>query len=203
MNVKELIDKYNLTEEHAKAIVDEHKQSLEGFVPLSRLNQEIEKTKAEKARADEVESKIKELDEHRGTTEELVSKVEELNQKIKEEKEEYNKKVDSISKRSAVTLALLGKEKRPLEKALPTLLEAYDLESIKLDKDGNIVSGFNEQDERISEDFSFCYPQTAEAPKGGVVVKGEGEPRDASSSTSVPKKADLILNKLLKETKQK
>ena len=193
MKKQELIDKYGLTEEIAGKIETDILENMKDFVPKSRLDQEIEKTKTERKRADGLQASLKELEEYKGTTEGMQAKLDELKATSEQEKKAYEENLERIAKRSAVTLKLLSKETKPFDKAMNTLLEAYDLSKIKVDKDGNITSGFDEQDAEITENMSFCYP----APEKGAKIKVSGSTPPDGDKSDTPKQAEAMMAKLL------
>lgn len=199
MKKQELIDKYGLTEEIASKIEVDLLEGMKDFVPKSRLDQEIEKTKAERTRADGLQSSLKELEDYKGTTEGLQAKLDELKTTREQEKKQYEDSIAHIAKRNAVTLKLLSKETRPIDKAMNTLLEAYDLSKIKLDKDGNIAGGFDEQDAEITENMSFCYP----APEKGAKIKVSGSTPPDGDKSDTPKQAEAMMAKLLNQLPNK
>jgi hypothetical protein len=166
MTLDQLI-KLDITDEQAKKVLELYKEKLKDFVPTHRLSEEVEKTKTEKARADSLEEQIEELSKFKGTSEELKAEVDSLKSSLTETKTEYQKQLDKARKVSAVRLKLMTKETPPSEKALGVLLEQYSLDDIKLDDTGEIVSGFDEQDKTISEEFDFCYPKSPD-----IRVKG-------------------------------
>jgi hypothetical protein len=195
MKKQELIDKYGMTEEVASKIEADLMEGMKDFVPKSRLDQEIEKTKAERTRADGLQTSLKELEDYKGTTEGMQAKLDELKTTREQEKKQYEESIDRIAKRNAVTLKLLSKETRPIDKAMNTLLEAYDFSKIKLDKDGNIVDGFDEQDANITENMSFCYP----APEKGAKIKVSGSTPPDGDKSDTPKQAEAMMAKLLNQ----
>lgn len=189
MDLNTLIE-IGITDELAKKVLELHKEKLKGFIPQHRLNEEIEKTKAEKERADELSAQIDELSQFKGTSEELKAQVATLTEEMRVSKEKYIEEMQKSQKMAALRLQLMTKDVPPSEKALGTLISQYNLDSIKLNDKGEITAGFKEQDETISKEFDFCYPNAPEFTVSG------NDPDKKTKKSSGATEADAFFDSL-------
>lgn len=101
---------------------------------LAQAKSELDLTKSE---FDNMNSKIEELSKHTNTTDELKAQLEETNNKYKAYESETEKRLTNVQKKHAIEKGLRDANANP--DVLDILVDKFDLDSIQLDNENNIV----------------------------------------------------------------
>lgn len=136
-----------LTEEQAEKVLAKYVN----MIPKHRFDEVNEEKKELKNQLEERDAQLKELKAKASGNEELTAKITELEKLNKATKEEYEAKMATLRKETAIELALKD-EKAKNVKAVKALL---DLEKVSLDGD-NLI-GLDEQLKSLKETDSYLF----------------------------------------------
>lgn len=168
MNQKELIE-LGLSEDQAKKVLELHKTTLDGkYEPKERNQQLREKVKELEQTIAEKDKVIEESSKANKSVEELETKIRELEEQSKQKDQENAKKISEMQMNTALKSALAGKVH---DVALTMTL--FDTSKIKLNDDGAITEGFDEQLEALAKEKAYLFKQD-EPPAPGVKLFGKG-----------------------------
>ena len=162
-------------QEVATKIVAAHKAVIEGnFIPKSRFDEVNNEAKTLKTQVSERDKQITELSKFKGTAEELAEKV-------KAKDDEFKASLEKERKLNAVKFDLLADAKHvPHDVAMVTSL--INMDNIKLDDTGKIVSGLSEQKETIIKDKGFMFKAAEQTKKSPFTFVGSKPKEDNGGS---------------------
>lgn len=163
MKLQELVE-LGLTEEQAQAVVGKYVNML----PKSRFDEVNEAKKALEEQLSTYENQLNELKNNANGNEELQAQIQALQESNSSLKTEYEQKIVQERLNAALKLQLNGKVHDT-----DLALSLINRESIKLDENGNIVEGLEEQVSSLKETKGFLFvPETVEAPKTEPSLQG-------------------------------
>jgi len=146
MNKEQLME-LGLTEEQADKVLAKYVN----MIPKHRFDEVNEEKKELKNQLDERDAQLKELKTNASGNEELTAKITELEELNKTTKEDYEAKMATLRKETAIEL-LLKDQKAKNIKAVKALL---DLEKVTLD--GGKLIGLEEQLKSLKESDSYLF----------------------------------------------
>lgn len=146
MNKEQLME-LGLTEEQADKVLAKYVN----MIPKHRFDEVNEEKKELKNQLDERDAQLKELKTNASGNEELTAKITELEELNKTTKEDYEAKMATLRKETAIEL-LLKDQKAKNIKAVKALL---DLEKVTLD--GEKLIGLEEQLKSLKESDSYLF----------------------------------------------
>ena len=146
MNKEQLME-LGLTEEQADKVLAKYVN----MIPKHRFDEVNEEKKELKNQLDERDAQLKELKAKASGNEELTAKITELEELNKTTKEDYEAKMATLRKETAIEL-LLKDQKAKNIKAVKALL---DLEKVTLD--GEKLIGLEEQLKSLKESDSYLF----------------------------------------------
>ncbi len=146
MNKEQLME-LGLTEEQADKVLAKYVN----MIPKHRFDEVNEEKKELKNQLDERDAQLKELKTKASGNEELTAKITELEELNKTTKEDYEAKMATLRKETAIEL-LLKDQKAKNIKAVKALL---DLEKVTLD--GEKLIGLEEQLKSLKESDSYLF----------------------------------------------
>lgn len=146
MNKEQLLE-LGLTEEQADKVLAKYVN----MIPKHRFDEVNEEKKELKNQLDERDAQLKELKTKASGNEELTAKITELEELNKTTKEDYEAKMATLRKETAIEL-LLKDQKAKNIKAVKALL---DLEKVTLD--GEKLIGLEEQLKSLKESDSYLF----------------------------------------------
>lgn len=181
-----------LTEEQTTALLDMHKEVLDGkYVAKHRFDEVNNEMKVSKEQLAERDKQIKDLKKFEGDNQELQEKIAELEKMNSSKETDFKKKLALERKKNMVRLSLLEDEQgKPYDVDL--VMNLFDLDSIKIDEEADkIVSGFEEQNAAIRGERGFLFSSGSDTgssepsgwkPAGSPPVDGDkgSDPVDAS-----------------------
>lgn len=170
MKKDELIAK-GLSDEQAKAVLELYDTEIKEYVPKTELDNAKNENSALTENLKERDKQLKQLKESAGDNEELKKQIEKLQADNKAADDRHKAEVQQLKINAAVEMALTKSGAKTL-KAVKALL---DMDSIKLDKDGN-VTGLDEQVKSLATGEDTKYLFNTESFKGASVGGGEGAP---------------------------
>ncbi len=177
---RKFLEDLGIEKEYIDKILDENGRDIEN------AKGELETVKSELNAANDTiverDKQLKSLKESVGDNETLTQKIVDLEQKNKDDAAKHKAELESLKINNAIDKALITfKAKTP--KAVKAMLE---MESIKLDKDGN-VTGIDEQIKALSgaEDTKYLFDSTTPKLKG--TQPGHGAEDDDNLNTDISK----------------
>ena len=170
MTKKELMD-LGLDEAMAESVLAAHVEQMRGYVPRSRLNEEIAARRAAEELSAAHEAKIKELGEA-DQSEALRQRIRELEEAQKKLTDDHAAEIHRMRVDSAVDAALVAAKARNA-KAVKALLSGLD--RAELDTDGS-VKGLAEQIAALqaAEDSKFLFDSAQRRKLKGAYVGEDG-----------------------------
>ena len=160
MNKKQLLE-IGISEEHSAKVLELLKAE---YVEKTLVEQKDTELSNLKEQVKERDNQIKELKKFEGDNAQLKQKLEELEVANKAKSEEYDSTLLLERKKNAVKLALLEDEAgKPFDVSMVTGM--FNLDTINLNEDGSIATGFKEQNETLRKDKAFLFTQ-AQTDKG-------------------------------------
>ncbi|MDO4301249.1 MAG: phage scaffolding protein [Clostridia bacterium] len=173
---RKFLEDLGIEKENIDKILDENGRDIEN------AKGELETVKSELNTANntiaERDKQLKSLKESVGNNEALTQKIADLEQKNKDDAAKHKAEMDNLKINNAIDKSLMSfKAKTP--KAVKAML---DMESVKLDKDGNIT-GIDEQIKALSEseDTKYLFENSAPVLRG--TQPGHGADDDDNSNT--------------------
>jgi len=184
---KEDLIKLGLDEEMAQKVADAFAEYLKGFIPKSRFD---EVNEAKKKLEQDIKTRDEQLEELKKIDAAgLKAEIEKLQQENKAAKEKHEAELKQIQINNAVEKALLTAKAKNI-KAVKALL---NLETIKVDEDGNI-KGLDEQIKKLqqNEDSKFLFDITEEPKQKQFKGFKPGENRDGLPETKPNSLAEAV-----------
>lgn len=148
-----------LTPEQATAVLAAYKTSLNGFVPIARLNEKIAEVAALNATIADRDKQIVDLGKSAGTVEELKKKCDELTTANAQALEKYNNEMGALKKTQCIkdVLATAGVQD-------PVIVEKLlNRDLIVADAQGNYM-GIKEQVEQLKTASPYLFKTEPLAP---------------------------------------
>lgn len=180
--LKELLKAQGLTEAQITAIVQGVEGHYTGWVPKARFDEVNEAKKQAEAAIAERDKQLAELKKSAGDNEALKKQIEELQAANKKDAEEHQAKLDELRVSTAVKLALAGDAHDP-----DIVLGLIDRSVIKLNEDGSVKTGLDDQLKALRESKAFLF---TEAKEGQPKIKGarpaEGGDKPKNDGTKNP-----------------
>jgi hypothetical protein len=190
------------TEEQAVALMAMHKKAIDGdYVPKTRFNEVNEDLKIQK-------QSIVDRDKQIATIKTQVKDVEGLQEKItametdnKTSKEKYDSDLGVERKKNALKLKLIQDEAgKPHDVGMVSAL--FDMDTISLDENGEIKSGYDEQRKKLGTEKAFAFevvkPVITDPNNPGFKPVGT-EPPDATPKPVTPEVAATYGSSLAKQ----
>lgn len=158
---KEKLKKLGVADELIEKVLSLHNESLDGkFIPKHRFDEINEQLKTSQKTLGERDSQIEELNKFKGTQEELQAKIKELEEENKTKTETLQTELSNVKKKNAIKLAILeNKEYRPHD--IDMVMSLLDFEKIEVDEKG--LSGLKEQQENLVKEKSFLFEKKDES----------------------------------------
>lgn len=169
MLTKEQLMAMGLTAEQADKVLAAHKETLDGMVPRTRLNEETEKNKGLAAQLAERDKDIKGLRDAADKGSALEKSLTELQGKYDADTKAHNAQLAALKLDAALDSAILGAKGRN-PKAIKALL---DPSKLKLKDDGT-VEGLDLAALQKSDPYLFTIEKTD--PKGSGYTPPGGDP---------------------------
>lgn len=170
MTKQELME-MGLEEAMAEKVLAAHVEQMRGYVPRSRLNEEIAARRAAEERAGEREAAMRSLQEA-DDSEALRARIAELEEAQAQANREHEDALRRVRVGSAVDAALVAAKARNLT-AVKALLKGLD--QARIGEDGS-VEGLNEQIEALkkAQDSAFLFDSGAGRRLRGAYVGEDG-----------------------------
>lgn len=146
--MKELLTNLGLTEEQAETVAKEIEKL--PMIPKQRFDEVNNKKKALQEEITKYEQSIEELKNNANGNEELTKQIEELQNAQSTLKSEYEQKLVQERLNAALKLELNGKFHD-----IDYTIGKLNKDLIKVDENGKIIEGLNEQVEAIKEQYAF------------------------------------------------
>lgn len=196
MDKKKLLE-LGLTEEQATKVLEGLKA---GYVDKAKFEQKETEAKNLSEQLTERDNQIKELKKFEGDNDALKTKLKELEDTNKAKADEYDKTLLIERKKSAIRLALLEDEAgKPHDVSM--VAGMFNLDTINLNEDGTIASGYKEQNETLRKDKGFLFNtvQQGGEDKGTKRIgstPADGQKKPPATDTPESFGARLAQNKL-------
>ena len=150
--MKDLLLQFGLTEEQATQLVTEIEKM--PMIPKKRFDEVNNKKNALQEEIKNYESSIEELKNNANGDEDLKAQLQKLQDEQSTLKAEYEQKLSAERINAALKLSLNGKAHDA-----DLVLSLLNRESIKIDENGNITEGLEEQLKSLQESKSFLFVQ--------------------------------------------
>ncbi|GIQ70753.1 hypothetical protein DUZ99_02045 [Xylanibacillus composti] len=161
-----------LSEELADKAAAASAEELKGFIPKARFDEiNTAKKKAEED-LDERDKQLEQLKKDAGSNEELKKQIESLQGENKAAKEKYEAELTDLQKTTALKLKLAGKVH---VNAIDDVVKLFDKEKVVIDENGNIKSGYEDQEKSLRESKGFYFiPEETEGTSGDIPIQFRG-----------------------------
>lgn len=182
------------SEEQITKILEMHKKELEGFVPLTRLNEKINEVKELTNDLKERDTQLESLRTNAGDVDTLKAEITKLTEANKNKEVEYAKNLLEIRKTTAIKENLLGANVQCVDTVSKLLNKDAILEVAG--KEGEFL-GLKEQIEglKVSSPYLFKTTQENTPPQGSVIstfIKPAGGAGKEGGTTVVDPKIEAI-----------
>lgn len=152
-----------------------HREKAE-FIPASRLNEVVGQREAFKAQAEQAVIELNKLKQQSGISEEAQNQINTLigqNEELLSQLQEANVHLEIMS---TAADAINPKD----------ILPFIDMDKIKKDKDGNVVSGVKEEVDRVRAEKPYLFnKKQQEGSKGGFDGSGNGSGSGSGQKTDM------------------
>lgn len=160
--IKDLFAEFKTTDLTDEVLEEKLNKALgETHVPKAVFNEKLEAEKAAKAKVEEYETKVKELEKTGNLSEEQKKKIDELNAKLTEQEESYKTQLTTTKRNHALESAIAGAKARDVKSVLPHI----DHAKLAWSEDNTLASGLKEQLEELQKSKAFLF-EIEEEPKG-------------------------------------
>ena len=160
----EALMKKGLSEEHAKLVLQLHKEAIDGnYVPKATFDAERDKVKTANETIADRDKQIKELGAFKGTAEELQKKVDNLTAENDKAKKEYEDKLKDMETNTAIRSAIADQVHN-----VDDIMPRIDKTKLTI-TDGKVTAGLVEQMEAVkkSHPHYFKADKSSEGNNGG------------------------------------
>lgn len=191
--MKDLLLNLGLNEEQAETVAKEIEKL--PMIPKQRFDEVNNKKKALQEEITKYEQSIEELKNNANGNEELTKQIEELQAQQSTLKTEYEEKLVSERLNAALKMELNGKFHD-----IDYTIGKLDKSLIKVDENGKILEGLNEQVETIKEQYAFnvIQPKVEEpqptSPTNILGWKPSQPPTQTEEPTSLGAKFAAMMN---------
>ncbi|CAG9620875.1 phage scaffolding protein [Sutcliffiella rhizosphaerae] len=166
---KDAIDK--IMAEHGKTVESHKTKASDLQTSLDDLKNQL----------DQRDKDLKDLKKKAEGSEELQTQLSDLQRKYDTDKADYEKKIKDTQLSTALKLVLNGKVHDT-----DMVIDRIDKEKIKLDNDGNVTDGLDDQLKTLKESKAFLFvPETTAAPNIKGAKPAEGNPGGQQGTSSV------------------